>query len=131
MENGGGSPAGATKLSSSAFFPSFSEIETIPPGLDNVRPVGDPVQQRLAQSRIREHRRPFRERQVGRHKHDLPLGSFGNHLEQKLGSDFGQEYTTDLVERDHVVAEPSRQHALDCIVLLGLHQFVHQIRHRR
>ena len=48
-------------------------------GLDNVRPVRQPVQDRLAEPGVGEHLRPFRERQVGRNDHRRPLRAVGDH----------------------------------------------------
>lgn len=46
--------------------------------------VGDAIQQRLAQSRIRKHLGPFRERQIGDHDQRGAFGSLGDHLKQEL-----------------------------------------------
>ena len=59
-----------------------------------------------------------------------PLGAFGDHLEQELGSDVGQRYVADFIEHDHVVARPARQHPFYRIVLPGFDQFIDEVRGR-
>ena len=122
------------QLQSFFLLPSFHrapEAIRLRAGFDDVRAVGDAVQQRLAQPRIRKHLRPLGKRQVGRHDQRGPFGAFRNHLEQKLRADLRQWHVTHFVQRDHVVAHPSRQHAPHSVVLPGFHQLVHQVRRGR
>ena len=64
--------------------------------LDDVCPVGDAVQHRLAQPSVRNHLRPLGERQVRRQHHGRFLGSVGDHLEQELGRHFRQRHITQI-----------------------------------
>ena len=60
--------------------------------LQNVSTVRDPIQQGLAEPRIRNHLGPLGEGQVRCHNHGGPLGAFGDHLKQKLRPDFRQRH---------------------------------------
>ncbi len=68
--------------------------------------------------RVRKHLRPLRERQIRGHDQAGAFGPFGDDLEQQLGADLGQRHVADFIERDYVVAYPSRQHAAHPVVLL-------------
>ena len=49
-----------------------------------MRPVGEPVDQRLTETRVRQDLPPFGEWQVGGDDDRGPLGAIGDHLEQEL-----------------------------------------------
>jgi hypothetical protein len=61
-------------------------------GLQDVSPIRDSIQQRLAEAGVRDHLRPLRKRQVGGYNHGRFFGAFDNHLKQELGTDFCEWY---------------------------------------
>jgi hypothetical protein len=109
----------------------FCGSGTIRCRLDNVCPIGDAVEQRLAQPRIGNDLGPFRERQVSGHDHCRLFGPFRDHLEQELGPNFGQRHVADFIERDKVVAGLARQRAAELQLVLGLDHFVDRPRRGR
>ena len=66
--------------------------------LQNVCPIGDAIQQCLAQPRIWNYLRPLGKRQIGSQNHGGSFGPFGNHLKQKLCADFSQWHISDFVD---------------------------------
>ena len=95
-------------------------------GFEDVRSIGDAVQQRFAEPGIWNHLRPFRERQVGRKNHAGSFGPFGDDLEQELRTDFRQRNITDFVNGDQIVTAPASHHSPQLQLMFGFHQFVHQ-----
>ena len=59
-------------------------------GLDDVRPIRDPVQQGFAEPSIGDHLGPLGEGQIGGQDHGGLFGAFRNHLEQELRAHFGE-----------------------------------------
>jgi hypothetical protein len=55
--------------------------------LKNMSTVGDAIEKRFAEPRIRNHVRPFRERQIRGDDDRCFFCSFAHHLKQKLGAD--------------------------------------------
>jgi len=105
-----------------------SSAETIRFGasLKNVSTVGDAIEKRFAKPRIRNHLRPFRERQIRRENHGCFLSSLGHDLEQKLRADFRQRHVADFVDGDQIVSAPARHHSSQLQLVLGFDQFIHQ-----
>ena len=89
-------------------------------------PVSDTIEQRLAQTCVWDHLRPFGKRQVGGQNHSGFFGPLGDHLKQEFGADFRQRHISDFVDRDQVIAAPPRQYAPQLQLLLRLNQFVDQ-----
>src|SRR4051794_4919874 len=93
-------------LSAVAFPPFFCRSESPPEavglssGLEDVRSIRDSVQQRLAEARVRNYLRPLGERQVRCEDDGRSLCAFSNHLEEKLGADFGEWNIANLVDCD-------------------------------
>lgn len=98
------------------------------PGLDDVRLIGQPVEHRFAQARIRKHRRPLRERQVRRHDHRRSFRSSGDNLEHHFRGSFRHRHIGHLVDHDQVIARPAVRHAIQLALVLGFDQIVHQLR---
>ena len=59
-------------------------------GVDDVRLVGDPVDDGLGEPGVGEHFGPFSERQVGRGDQAAAFVAFGDDLEDELGGALGQ-----------------------------------------
>ncbi len=114
------------RSSAFSFFEGPAEAVGLRAGLDDVRPIGNAVDQRLAEPGIRNHLSPFRERQVAGHDYCRLLGPFRDHLEQELRADFRQRHITDLIDCDKVVASPARHGTTELQLMLGLDQFVDQ-----
>lgn len=113
------------------FLDRSAEAVGIRSRFDDVRPIRNPIQQRLAEPRIRNHLRPFREGQVRRENHRRLLRSFRDYLEQKLGSYIRHRNVTDLINGDQVVSRPSGEHSPQIQLVLGFDQVIHQRRRRR
>ena len=67
-------------------------------GLDDVGLVGEAVDDRLGQARVREHFRPLAERQVGGDDQRAALVALGEHLEDQLRGALGQGEIPELVQ---------------------------------
>ena len=85
-------------------FEGSAETIGLGAGLDDVRAVGNPVEQGLAQAGVGNHLGPLRERQVSSHDHRSLLGPFSNDLKQEFGAHFRQRHITHFINRDQVVA---------------------------
>jgi len=88
-------------------FQRAPEAERFRSGLDDVGSICDPVQQRLAEPRIRKHCLPLGKRQVRSDDNGRSLGTFRDHLKEKLRADVGQGCVSDLVVRDQFILLPS------------------------
>ena len=71
------------RIAALALLQGSAKAVGVSPGLDDASAVGNAIDQRLAEPRIGNHLRPFRERQVGSNDHCGLLGPFGNDLEQE------------------------------------------------
>ena len=100
-------------------------------GGDDVRTVRQPVDQRLAQPRVRDHLRPFGEWQVGGDDHRRLLGPVGDHLEHQLARRLGQRHVAQLVDADQVEPFPSAQRSAELVRMRRLGQLVDQPGGRR
>ncbi len=76
------------------------------PGLDDVCPVGQPIQHRLAEPGIWKHHGPFREGQVCCYDHSGPLRTTGYHRKEQFGCRFRYCYIAHLVDHNEFVACP-------------------------
>src|SRR3954451_7867540 len=86
-----------------------SEAERLGAGLDDVRPVGEPVDQRLTETWVRKDLPPFGERQVGGDDDRGPLRAIGDHLEQELGTKLGERHIAEFVDADQLDALPASE----------------------
>ena len=75
--------------------------------------------------------RPLGERQVRCEDDGRSLCAFSNHLEEKLGTDFGEWNITNLVDCDQIVPAPPCHHAPQLKLVLGFNQFIYQSRRGR
>ena len=91
-----------------------------------MRPVGQPVDQRLTQPRVGEDLPPLGERQVGGDDDRGPLGAIGDHLEQQLGADLGERHVAELVDADQLDALPASERPAQGVGGAGLDQLVDQ-----
>src|SRR3954451_23189541 len=103
-----------------------SEAERLGTGLDDVRPVGEPVDQRLTETRVRKDLSPLREWQVGGDNDRGPLRAIGDHLEQELGAEFGEWHVAELVEADQLDPLPTAERTAQGVGGAGLDQLVDQ-----
>ena len=111
-------------------FQRAQEAERLRSGLDDVGSIRNPIQQCLTEPRIRKHRCPFGELQVGCDDDGRSLGPFRDHLKEELRADVGKGNVSDLVQRDQFVLLPSCHQLADLVVLLGFNQLVDQRRRR-
>ena len=93
------------------FVDGSAEAVGLGAGFQNVRSIGDSIEQCLAQPSIRDDLRPFGKRQVRGHNDGGSFGPFGDHLKQELRADLGQGHIPNLVNRDQIVAAPAGHHA--------------------
>ena len=100
-------------------------------GGDDVRTVREPVDQRLAQPRVGDDLRPFRERQVGGHDHRRLLRPVGDHLEHQLARRLGDRHVAQLVDADQVEPLPPAKRAAELAGMGRLCQLVDQPGWRR
>ena len=112
-------------------FESPPEAVGLSSGLEDVRSIRDSVQQRLAEARVRNYLRPLGERQVRCEDDGGSLCAFSNHLEEKLGTHFGEWNIANLVDCDQIVPAPPGHHAPQLKLVLGLNQFIYQRRSSR
>ena len=94
-----------------SLFKGAPEAVRLGAGFDNVRAVGDAIQQGFAQARVGNDLRPLRKREVRRQQHGRTFGAIGNDLELELSAEFGERHVAYLVNRNHVVPRPTAQHA--------------------
>ena len=71
-----------------AFLDGSPEAEAFGSGFDDVRPVGDAIQKRLAEPGVGYHLSPFGKGQVRGQDDGGLLGSLGDDLEQELRAQF-------------------------------------------
>src|SRR3954463_6152525 len=76
-------------------------------GFQDVRPVGDTIQQCFAKASIRNHLRPFGKGKVRGQDHGPSLGTFGDDLKQKLSTYFCQRNIAHFVDGDQIIAAPA------------------------
>ena len=95
----GGSREGTASLLVAA-FEAVAEAPAVGAGVDDVRAVGDPVNDGFRHPRVGEHLRPFSERQVGRDDQRSAFVALGDDLEHELGGTLRQRQISQLVE-DH------------------------------
>jgi hypothetical protein len=86
------------------FFRGSAEAIGFCARLQDVGSIGDSIQQRFAESRIRDDLRPLGKRQVRSQNHCGFLGSLSHDLKQKLGTDLGQWHVSDFVDGNQIVA---------------------------
>jgi hypothetical protein len=95
-----------------------------------VRLVGEPIDERFAQSSIGDHLRPLGERQVGGDDDRRSLRPVGDHLEHQFARGLGQRHITEFVDTDQVELFPSTECAAELVGVRGLGQFVDRPRRR-
>jgi hypothetical protein len=78
--------------------------------LQDVGAVSDPIQQRFAEPRVRNHLRPFGERKIRSQHNGSSFSTFGNHLKEKLSTDFGERHIPNFIDSDQIVATPAGHH---------------------
>ena len=67
-------------------------------GLDDVGPVGDPIDDGLGQARVGKHLSPLAKGQVAGHDQRPALVALGDHLEHQLGGPLGKGQISKLIE---------------------------------
>jgi hypothetical protein len=90
--------------------------------------VGEPIEHGLAEPGVGEDLRPLGEGQVGCYDDRSLFGSLRDHLEEQLGSDFGQRDITEFIDDDQIHAGPAGQHAAQTLLPLRFDELVHQRR---
>ena len=90
MVAGAPSGWGVSLLLVGAAFEAVAEAPALGAGVDDVRAVGDPVDDGLRHARVGEHLGPFSERQVGGDDQRSAFVAFGDDLEDELGGAVGQ-----------------------------------------
>jgi hypothetical protein len=83
---------------------SVAEAPGLCAGVDDVRAVGDAVDDGLREAGVGEHLRPFSEREVGRDDQRCALVALGDDLEDELGGALGQSEIAELVKDDELGA---------------------------
>jgi len=76
--------------------------------LNDVRSVGQAIQQGLAEPGIGEHLGPFREREVGRNDHRGFFCTLRDHRKQQFRPQFRQGDIAQFIDTDQIVARPTR-----------------------
>ncbi len=95
-------------------------------GVDDVRSVSEPVDDRLREPRVGEHLRPFPERQVRGDDQAAAFVSFGEDLEDELGGAVGQREVAKLVTDEKLDAGVAADDPSELAAALGLLQLVRE-----
>jgi hypothetical protein len=93
-------------------LPGWSGAGTRRPGLEDVGPEGEPVDDRAGQARVGERLAPFAERGVAGDRDRGPLVALGQDLEEQLGTPPVEVQVSELVETQQV-EPPYRPITLD------------------
>ena len=86
----------------------MAESPALVAGVDDVRAVGEAVDDGLREPGVGEHFCPFPERQVGRDDQAAAFVSFGEHLEDELGGTVGQREISQFVAEEQLDCEFQR-----------------------
>jgi hypothetical protein len=103
-----------------------SEAPGLGAGVDNVRAVGEAVDDGFREPGVGEHLGPFSERQVGGHDQAAAFVSFGEDLEDELGGAVGQRQVAQLVQADEFGAGVAANDACELAAAVGFLQFVRE-----
>jgi hypothetical protein len=92
-------------------------------GLDDVGPVGEPVEHRPAQTRVREHARPLTKWQIGGDDGSSLLVSFAKYAKEQLGIGACHRQVGQLVEDQQVDAGVAPDDPPELVSVLRLNEF--------
>jgi hypothetical protein len=81
---------------------AVAEAPGLGAGVDDVRAVGEAVNDGFGEPGVGEHLGPFTERQVCRDDQRRAFVAFGKDLEDELGSSVGQSEVAELVQEEDV-----------------------------
>src|SRR5919106_769163 len=98
---------------------AVAEAPGLGAGVDDVRAVGEAVDDGLREPGVGEHLRPLAERQVGRDDQAAALMSFGEDLEDELGGAVGQREIAQLINDDKLGAGVACDDAGELAAALG------------
>ena len=104
----------------------MAEAPGLGAGVDDVRSVGEPVDDGLREPRVGEYLGPFAEREVGGEDQASAFVAFGEDLEDELGGAVGQREVAELVEADELGAGVAADDACELLAALGLLQLVRE-----
>ena len=99
--------------------PGISQSIAFPIRLNDVNPVGDPVQQSAGQSFVTEDFRPVLERQVGGQNQTGSFISTADDFKQQFGPGLGERDVTELIEDDQMLFVEPFEETLQLSVLPG------------
>ena len=106
----------------------MAEAPALVAGVDDVRSVGEPVDDGLREPRVGEHLGPFPERQVGREDQAAAFVSLGEDLEDELGGTVGQRQIAQLVTDKKLGAGVAADDPFELAVALGFLELVREAR---
>ena len=107
-------------------FQGLLESVALPGALDDVRPVGQPVQESRSEIGVPEYLGPVPEAEVAGDDHRAPLVALGQDLEQELGSFLGEGDVAQLIDDEQPVAGIALLDPLQILLLSGLDELVDQ-----
>ena len=107
-------------------FEAVAEAPGLVAGVDDVRSVGEPVDDGFGEPRVGEHLGPFAEREVGGDDQAAAFVAFGEDLEDELGGAVGQRQIAQLVADDQLGAGVAADDAGELAVALGFLEFVRE-----
>ena len=104
----------------------MAEAPGLGAGVDDVRAVGEPVNDGFGHPGVGEHLGPLAEREVGGHDQRSAFVAFGEDLEDELGGAVGQGEVAELVEADELGAGVAADDAGELFAALGFLELVRQ-----
>src|SRR5450755_2926354 len=120
-------PLGRGSCSFSALaLEAVAEAPAFVAGVDDVRAMGQPVDDGLREPGVGEHLRPFPERQVRRDDQAAAFVSFGEDLEDEFGGAVGQGQVAQLVTEQKLGAGVACDDAGELAVALGFLELVRE-----
>ena len=117
---------GVRLLSWSLAFEAVAEAPALVAGVDDVRSVGEPVDDGLREPRVGEHLGPLAERQVGGEDQAAAFVAFGEDLEDELGGAVGQGQVAQLVTDKQLGAGVAADDPVELAVALGFLELVRE-----
>ena len=107
-------------------FEAVAEAPGLVAGVDDVRAVGEPVDDGFREAGVGEHLGPLAERQVGGDDQAAAFVALGEDLEDELGGAVGQREVAQFVEDDELGAGVAADDAAELAAALGFLELVRE-----
>ena len=107
-------------------FPGLLQPVAVPVALDNMRFVGQPIQQGCGEVGIAKDLGPVAEAEIAGNNHRALFMAFSQDLEEQLGALFGERDVAKLIQDQQTIAGITLETSLEIFFMPGLYQFIGQ-----